>query len=67
MKTKEGKLTCVGDEVSVKPGSRKKRSNSVNVFLLVAVAVARSIGWARIYCPRIVVGDVGGESTKSCW
>lgn len=58
--------TSISDEVSVKAGSRKKRSNGVDIVLLVAVAVTRSIRWAGADCPRVVVGDVGGESTNSC-
>jgi len=45
----------------------KKRSERVDVSLLVAVGVALSVGRTCGNAPGVVVGDVGDETAHCCW
>lgn len=57
------RLTGVGDEVSGVPGRNKEWRKRVDVFLLVAVGIARRVRCACGNTPGIVVGHVRRQTT----
>lgn len=58
-------LTSVGDEVGVEAGGLEERSNCIDVTFLVAVGVTLGVRGAGGDAPRVVVGNVSGQTTHS--
>lgn len=57
--------TGIGDEVGGVPSTNKERCKRVDVLLLVAVGIARRVGWAGGKTPSVVVGHVRCQ-TSDC-